>query len=88
MDNTDTMNLVSQTLMIVLTLSLPPILAATVIGLLVSLFQALTQIQEQTLGFILKLLAVIVTIFATAGWAGHTIFQFTLMIFDSFKDIG
>lgn len=88
MDNTDTMNLVSQTLMIVLTLSLPPILAATVIGLLVSLFQALTQIQEQTLGFILKLLAVIVTIFATAGWAGETIFQFTLMIFDSFKDIG
>ena len=38
-------------LLIVLRLSLIPILVATVIGILVSLLQALTQIQEQTLGF-------------------------------------
>ena len=44
-------------LLLVLRLSLIPILVATVIGILVSLLQALTQIQEQTLGFAVKLIA-------------------------------
>ena len=45
-------------LILVLRLSLIPIIVATVIGILVSLLQALTQIQEQTLGFAVKLIAI------------------------------
>ena len=45
-------------LVLVLRLSLIPIIVATVIGILVSLLQALTQIQEQTLGFAVKLIAI------------------------------
>ncbi len=82
MENLQIINLISRTLMLVLVLSLPPILAATIVGVLVSLFQALTQIQEQTLGFILKLVAVIITLFAFGGWAGHTLYQFSIMVFD------
>ena len=55
-------------LVLVLRLSLIPILVATVIGVIVSLLQALTQIQEQTLGFAVKLIAISVTLLACASW--------------------
>ena len=45
-------------LILVLKLSLIPIVVATVIGIIVSLLQALTQVQEQTLGFAVKLIAI------------------------------
>ena len=45
-------------LILVLRLSLIPIIVATVIGILVSLLQALSQIPEQTLGFAVKLIAI------------------------------
>ena len=45
-------------LYIVMILSLPPIVVASVVGIVVSLVQAITQLQEQTLSFGIKLLAV------------------------------
>jgi type III secretion protein S len=78
----------STAIVLVLFLSLPPILVATVVGVLVSLFQALTQIQEQTLGFAVKLIAVIVTIFATGPWLGAQIQQYTIRLFDAVPTIG
>lgn len=70
-----------QTMMLVLVLSLPPIVVASVVGILVGLFQAVTQIQEQTLSFALKLVAVIVTILVTARWIGGELFHFTEKLF-------
>ena len=58
------------TLILVLKLSMIPIVVATVIGLIVSLLQALTQIQEQTLGFAVKLIAISITIMLAAHWMG------------------
>lgn len=49
-------------LMLVLILSAPPVLAALIVGLMVSLLQATTQVQEQTLTFVPKLVAVMVTL--------------------------
>lgn len=69
---------------LVLLLSLPPIIVATVVGVLVSLIQALTQIQEQTLPFAVKLIAVIVVMMATAPWLGAQLEQYTLRIFADF----
>ena len=54
------------------------------VGLIVSLLQALTQVQEQTLSFAIKLIAVIVTILATGAWLGGEIYSFTLNIFEGF----
>jgi hypothetical protein len=45
------LDITAKALILVLILSMPPIIAATLMGLLVSLLQALTQIQEQTLSF-------------------------------------
>ena len=55
-----------------------PILgAALVVGLLIGIFQAATQIQEMTLSFIPKLLAVIVTLFVAGSWMLQVVVSFT-----------
>ena len=71
-------------LILVLQLSLIPIIVATVLGLLVSLLQALTQIQEQTLGFAVKLVAITITIMAASSWMGGEIMLYTQEIFKNF----
>lgn len=75
------------TSVLVLTASLAPIVAATLVGLLVSLFQALTQIQEQTLGFAIKLIAVVGTLLVTARWVGGEVYNFTIQAFDQFATV-
>ena len=69
---------------IMMLLSLLPIVIATLIGLLVSLFQALTQIQEQTLSFTVKLVAVIMTLIFLGGFLSAQIMQFANTIFQNF----
>ena len=54
-------------LYLVLMLSMPPIIVASLIGILLSLIQAITQLQEQTLTFGVKLLAVVLTLFIMAA---------------------
>ena len=71
-------------LIIVLKLSLIPIIVATVIGIIVSLLQALTQIQEQTLGFAVKLIAISLTLLACASWMGSSLLLYTQDIFSHF----
>ena len=68
-------------LIIVLKLSLIPIVVATVIGIIVSLLQALTQVQEQTLGFAVKLIAISLTLLACASWMGSSLLLYTQDIF-------
>lgn len=83
MDESGIIDLTAKALLLVLYLSLPPILAAALVGTLVSLLQALTQIQEQTLSFAIKLFVVVVTIFFTAAWLGEELYNFGFHIFDS-----
>lgn len=73
-----------QALLLILLLSGPPILISMVVGLFVAVFQAATQIQEQTLSFTVKLIAVILTLIALGGWLGAQIVQFSNNIFINF----
>lgn len=84
MEVVDIVSHVVKALLLVLWLSLPPIIVASVVGTLFSLFQALTQIQEQTLSFAIKLIAVGITLFLTARWVGGEIFNYTVSLFDAF----
>lgn len=68
-------------LMLVLLLSMPPIVVAAFVGTFISLLQALTQIQEQTLGFAFKLIGVVVTIVFTAPWLGGELYNFAIEVF-------
>ncbi len=74
----------NQALLLVLILSMPPILVATIVGVLVSLLQALTQVQEQTLGFAVKLIVVTLVLLFTASWTGAEMYKFTHHLFESF----
>ena len=74
-------------LILILQLSLIPICVATVIGILVSLLQALTQIQEQTLGFAVKLIAISITLMAASSWIGGELLLYTQSIFENFAAI-
>ena len=73
--------LANEALYLTLILSLPTIVAASLVGTLTSLVQALTQIQEQTLSFVLKLIAVVVTLMITGNWMGQEISTLTDNIF-------
>ncbi|OCR15158.1 flagellar export apparatus protein FliQ [Helicobacter pullorum] len=76
------MNLAIETYKITLVLSLPMLLVGLVIGLLISIFQATTQINEMTLTFVPKILAVIVVIIFTMPWMLNMLINFTARIFN------
>lgn len=71
----------SKALYLVLLLSAGPVLVATLVGLLVGLFQTVTQLQEQTLPFGIKLLAVSLALFLLSGWYGETLLSFCREVF-------
>lgn len=73
-----------QALLLILILSGPPILISMTFGLVVAIFQAATQIQEQTLSFTVKLVAVILTIMLMGGFLSGEIVQFANLIFTNF----
>lgn len=71
-----------QMLWIIFLLSLPTVLAASVIGIVISLIQAITQLQDQTLPFLLKIIAVFATLALTYHWMGVTLINFTSIIYE------
>lgn len=73
-----------QGLLLILILSAPPILISMFFGILVAIFQAATQIQEQTLSFTIKLVAVTLTLMFMGGWLGAQIMSFASNIFLNF----
>ena len=65
MMNSQAIQLMNQALWLVLVLSGPPILAAAVVGLLIAVLQSATQLQEQTLQYAAKFVAIVLTLFVT-----------------------
>lgn len=69
-------------------LSMPMVVAAAVVGTLLAVVQALTQIQEQTLGYAVKLIAVTVVMILLIGWIGSELFKYSTRIFDLIPLLG
>lgn len=84
MFQTQVTQLAYQGLLLILLLSAPPILISMTFGLLVAIFQAATQIQEQTLSFTVKLVAVTLTLMFMGAWLGQQILGFAMNIFIHF----
>lgn len=70
------LNLAIQTYKITLIISLPVLLTGLIVGLLISIFQATTQINEVTLAFVPKILAVIMVIIFTMPWMLSMVMDF------------
>jgi len=68
--------------------SAPILLVATVVGLLISIFQATTQIQEQTLTFVPKLLAVALMGLFMGSWMLRVLVGFTTRMFELIANMG
>jgi flagellar biosynthetic protein FliQ len=68
--------LVGQALFLIIQVSLPVLLVSLIIGLVVSIFQTVTSIQEQTLAFIPKILAVFIAVMIFGKWMLQIIVEF------------
>lgn len=69
--------IMSDALTTVIKVSAPVLIVSLVVGLLISIFQATTQIQEQTLTFVPKIIAVFASIIIFGTWMLHTLMDFT-----------
>ena len=74
--------ILKSTIMHAVTLAAPVLLAAMVIGLCVSLFQAVTTINEQTLSFVPKALGITVLLLFLLPWMMRTIIEFTTVVIE------
>ena len=68
MDAGTVINIARQTIWVIVETAVPVLLVSMVVGLVVSLFQTLTSIQEQTLTFVPKLIAILLTIMIIGSW--------------------
>ncbi|CAG1065554.1 Flagellar biosynthetic protein FliQ [uncultured bacterium] len=70
-----------ETIEVILLVSAPVLIAGMVIGLLISVFQAVTQIQEMTLTFVPKIIVVFLVLLALAPWMMEIMLKYTSDIF-------
>ncbi|MGE5329257.1 MAG: flagellar biosynthesis protein FliQ [Deltaproteobacteria bacterium] len=75
--------LATRALLVILYVSGPMMLLALVVGLAVSIFQATTQIQEQTLTFVPKLIAILGGVLIFGPWMLQVLKDFTLNLFQN-----
>ena len=68
-------------LVVTLKLGGPMLILSMLVGVIIAIFQAVTQIHEQTLSFILKLVVVVAVLLIGGGWMLETLMEFTKEIF-------
>jgi len=81
MDTKDAIDLIRQTLVLAMIVSGPMLLIGMGVGIFVSLLQAVTQIQEQTLTFVPKIAAMIVAALILMPWIGQRLLDYAASIF-------
>jgi flagellar biosynthetic protein FliQ len=77
------LDIAQDAVMTIIKLSAPLLGVALIVGLAISIFQATTQIQEQTLSFVPKILAVFLALFLFGAWMMTTMKEFTLRIYEN-----
>ena len=70
-----------ETMYLTMMLAAPLLLSALAVGLLIGVFQAATQIQEMTLSFIPKLLALALALLVSGAWMLRMLSEFTLRLY-------
>jgi flagellar biosynthetic protein FliQ len=76
------LDIAMQTMLVTMKLSAPILVTALVIGFAISLFQAMTQIQEFTLAFVPKVVGIGVALILSGNWMLHTLIDFTVDLFE------
>lgn len=87
MENEYVIEVTQQAMKITLMLAAPMLIGALVVGVLVSIFQAVTQIQEQTLSFIPKILVIVAALVIFSPWMMETMTSYTKELFLSIPEL-
>src|SRR5829696_417125 len=82
MSDADVTEIATETMMVAAKVAAPILLTALLVGFVISLFQAATQIQEPTLSFVPKMIAVAVALLITGNWVLASLVDFTHHLFD------
>jgi flagellar biosynthetic protein FliQ len=82
MSDADVTQIAITTMMTAAKVAAPMLLTALLVGFLISLFQAATQIQEQTLSFVPKMIAVCIALLVTGNWVLSEMVSFTHQLFN------
>ena len=88
MDSGTAISLLRTSILQILTLSAPLLIVGLVVGLIISIFQATTSIQEQTLTFVPKIAAIFITVMFLGPWMMASLINFTRSIFNQISVIG
>ncbi len=83
MSDADVTEIATQTMLVAAKVSAPILLTALLVGFMISLFQAATQIQEPTLSFVPKMIAVAIALLVTGNWVLAELVSFTDHLFES-----
>ena len=88
MSEADIIDVVQQALMLIIKISTPVMLVGLVVGVVIALVQALTQIQEMTLAFVPKMIAIFVSIFVLFPTFAAMLIKFTEELADKIISLG
>lgn len=80
------MDIAQEALKVVILLSAPLLGVSLIVGLAISVFQATTQIQEQTLTFVPKILAILVSIALFGSWMIRVVVEYTVNLYSHMMD--
>ena len=83
MNMSEALSILQTAFLVLLKIAGPVLMIALIVGLIVSIIQAATQIQEQTLSFVPKLLAIIAALIITGNFILNTLIEFTQSIFQT-----
>lgn len=88
MDESYILSITGQCIYLILILSAPMLMAALVVGLAISILQATTQVQEQTLSFVPKIIATFIALMATGTWIASMVGEYAIALFNDIPNLG
>jgi flagellar biosynthetic protein FliQ len=86
-DDTFILSVCSEALYLILLLSSPMLISALAVGLVISVLQATTQVQEQTLSFVPKIVVTFMSVIICSTWIGGMLGQFAIKVFSYIPDL-
>lgn len=79
------MDIAREALWLIIKCAAPLLLISLIVGLVISIFQTVTSIQEQTLTFVPKILSIFITLILCGGWIMDNIVEFMTRLFENFS---
>lgn len=85
MSSAEVIDIAREALWLIIKCSAPLLIVSLVVGLVISIFQTVTSIQEQTLTFVPKILSIFITLILCGGWIMNNIVTFMTRLFEKFS---